>query len=48
MEESQNETINISDSGTSSESDAAQLGRLVESSVVATIQREKRPGGLLG
>ena len=47
-----NITVNADGGGTSSSQgtkakEAAQLGRLVESSVVSIINREKRPGGLL-
>lgn len=42
------QNIYITDDGSSSEGDAGELGRLIESSVVGIIQREKRPGGMLG
>jgi phage-related minor tail protein len=42
-----NQTINVTDTGSDSESDAGELGRMIESSVVGIIQREKRPGGLI-
>ena len=42
------QNIYITDDGSRSDSDAGELGRLIESSVVGIIQREKRPGGMLG
>lgn len=40
--------VTISDSGTSvNAKEASQLGRVIESTVVGVIQRERRPGGIL-
>jgi hypothetical protein len=40
--------VNISDSGTSVDAkNAGKIGRMIESSTMAILTRERRPGGLL-